>query len=146
MERFPPIEDLVPHAPPMLALDRLVEWSDGRAVTTMSVPDRGPFARDGRVDASWTLEFMAQTVAACLGVEAFRSGVGVRVGMVIACRALEVKRPELGVGARLRIEVTREHGTDEASRFRGEVREEGEEGEVVATAVMTLVHPEVGAE
>lgn len=143
MSRFPPIEDLVPHAPPMLAVERLVEWSPGRAETELTVRDGGPFVRDGVVGAACTLEYMAQSVAACLGYEAFRGGVGVRVGMVVACRAMTIERDTLPVGTTLRITVTRVRGTDDASQFEAETRSDGE---LVARATLTLVHAEVPPE
>lgn len=140
MTAFPPIVDLVPHTPPTLALDELVDWSDGSAHARAVVRDDGLLVRDGAADTVVCLEYMAQTVAACLGYGAFRGGVGVRVGMVVACRKFSVTRPRITVGERLDIRVTRLRATDDISSFDGEVRDE--RGEPVANATMTLVHAE----
>jgi predicted hotdog family 3-hydroxylacyl-ACP dehydratase len=92
MGALPPIAELVPHTPPMLAVDELLECAPGRAVGRLVVrEDR--FTRDGRLDSVVLLESMSQVVAACLGYEATREGGAVRVGMVVACREMVVARP-----------------------------------------------------
>lgn len=140
MTRYPPIEDLVPHAPPALALDELVECRDGHAHTRLVVRDGALLVQDGGVDTVVAIEWMAQTVAACLGYEAFLGGIGVRVGMVVASRQFAIVRPRLRVGERFDVHARRLRGTDDISSFEGEVRDG--DGEVVARAVMTLVHSE----
>jgi predicted hotdog family 3-hydroxylacyl-ACP dehydratase len=134
----PPIEDLVPHSPPALALDELVECHGGRAHARLTLRADGLLVRDGGADAVVTLEHMAQTVAACLGYEAFLGGGAVRVGMIVACRQFTLARPRIAVGERIDVHVGRLRGTDDVSIFEGEVRDE--HGALVAAAVMTLVH------
>lgn len=138
--KYPPIEDLVPHSAPTLALDELVEWSDGKAHTRLVVKDDGLLVSAGGADSVVCLELMAQTVAACLGYGAFLGGVGVRVGMVVACRRFTIERSRIVVGERLDVRVSRIRATDDISSFEGEVRDE--RGDLVATATMTLVHAE----
>lgn len=140
MTVFPPIIDLVPHTPPTLALDELVDWSDGKAHTRATVRSDGLLVRDGVADSVVCLEYMAQTVAACLGYGAFLGGVGVRVGMVVACRKFTIARQGIAVGERLDVRVSRIRATDDISSFDGEVRDE--RGLPIAMATMTLVHAE----
>ncbi len=138
MVRYPDILELVPHEPPMLAVGALVEWQSGQARCEMTVPDDPWLSVDGTVDTVIGLEYMAQGVAACLGQEAFSGGGGVRVGMVVACRRLELGRPRLRVGERLTLLAERVSGNDDVSQFRTEARDA--RGAVVASALMTLVH------
>ena len=138
--KFPPIEDLVPHSAPTIAIDELVDCRDGDAHARLVVRDGGLLVRDGGADTIVCLEYMAQTVAACLGYAAFRGGIGVRVGMVVACRSFAIERPRVAVGERLDVRVHRLRATDDVSSFQGEVRDE--RGALVATATMTLVHAE----
>jgi predicted hotdog family 3-hydroxylacyl-ACP dehydratase len=137
---FPPIVDLVPHSPPALALDELVEYGDGTAHARLVVRDDGLLVHDGGASAIVCLEYMAQTVAACLGYAAFLDGRGVRVGMIVACRRFAMERQHLRVGERLDVRVNRVRATEDISSFEGEVRDE--RGEPVASAAMTLVHAE----
>lgn len=138
MSPFPVITELVPHQAPMLALEALTEWSPGRARARLTVRADSMFARDGVVDAVVCLEYMAQTVAACLGQEAYNGGGSVRVGMVIACRQMQLERPALRLGEVLTTEAARIRGTDSLSHFEALVRDA--DGAVVATSTLTLVH------
>jgi predicted hotdog family 3-hydroxylacyl-ACP dehydratase len=138
MNRFPPVEDLVPHAAPTLAIDEVIDWSDGKMHVRLVVREGGLLVRNGGVHTAVTLELMAQAVAACLGYEAFLHGGGVRVGMVVACRKFAIARSRIEVGERLDIHVTRLRGTDDASTFEAEVHDG--RGALVSSAVMTLVH------
>lgn len=137
---YPPIDDLVPHAPPMRTVEQLVDWEPGRARCTMLVRPHNPFVEGGKLPTVATLEFLAQTVAACLGHEAFTHGGAVRVGMIVGVRQLELFEPFLLVGDELVLDVQRVRGTDEISTFTGETRVDGR---LVSRANMTLVHPEV---
>lgn len=136
--RFPPVADLVPHELPTLVLEELVHWEPGAATLRFTVRKHGLLVHDGRVDACVALEWMAQGAAACLGHEAFRGGEGVRVGMVVGCRKLVLRRDDFAVGEELVVAVRRTRGSDFASTFEGEVRDRT--NDVVATASMTLVH------
>lgn len=140
MTEFPPVAELVPHEPPMLALDALVACEPGRASARLTVRDELLFVRDGQLDTLVTLEYMAQTVAACLGHEAIQEGGAVRVGMVVACRTMTIRRPTLRVGETLLFEVERVQGTADMSQFEGRTRDET--GALVAEISMTLVHTE----
>ncbi len=136
---YPPIDDLVPHAPPMRAVEHLVDWAPGRARCTMVVRSHNLFVVGSKLPSVATLEFLAQSVAACLGHEAFTNGGTVRVGMIVGIRHMELFVPFLNVGDELTLDVERVRGTDEISTFTGETRV----GNVlVSRANMTLVHPE----
>ena len=137
LTRLPPVAELVPHTPPMLAVDELLECEPGRALARLVVRER-PFARDGRVETLVLLEPMAQVVAACLGHEATREGGSVRVGMVVACKEMVLARPTVAVGEELLVRVERRQGTDQVSQFETEARDAS--GALVARASLTLVH------
>lgn len=87
-----------------------------------------------------TLEFLAQSVAACLGYEAFQGGGNVRVGMIVGVRQMALLVPHLYVGDELLLDVERVRGTEDVSTFTGVASVDGKE---VARAHMTLVHPAV---
>lgn len=138
MNEFPAITELVPHEAPMLALDAVTGFADGRTTVRLTVRADSYFARSGTVDTVVALEYMAQTVAACLGQEAYSAGANVRVGMVIACRQMAVERPMLQVGEVLRIDAWRVRGNDSLSHFEAAVHDSA--NALVATSTLTLVH------
>ena len=87
MSEFPPIAHLMPHSEPMVLLDRVLDWSPGRIECATQVRENARLVEDGLLLAPFTIEHMAQAVAVCLGYEAYRGGRGVRVGMIVSCRA-----------------------------------------------------------
>ncbi|MFO0689800.1 MAG: hypothetical protein U0900_13970 [Myxococcota bacterium] len=139
MSAYPPIRDLLPHGDAIRQLERLVEWAPGRAECTMRVEAGSRLVVDGRLESVLLLEPMAQAVAACLGHEAYLGGEGVRVGMIVACRTLEVRVPSVPVGAALRILAQRVRGNDATSHFDCAVWWDDGLG-LVATSTLTLVH------
>ncbi len=139
MRELPPVADLVPHAPPTLALERLLSWSPGFARARLVVREGQLFVQDGRVAGIYLLEYLAQAVAACLGCEAFHADGSVRVGMVVGCRSMTLTRASLAVGSELLLEVRRVRGSDSASLFETEA---SDERGVIARAVLTLIHAE----
>lgn len=138
-EPYPPIEDLVPHGYPIRGLEELVEWSPGRAVCRLVVSPTLAFVRDDALPPVALLEYMAQAVAACLGYEAYTGGEGVRVGMLIGVRKMDLSATPIPVGTELSITVERTRGNDDVSTFEGVTRLREA---TVATAQMTLFHAE----
>lgn len=133
------MEDLVPHGLPMRVLEEMTDWEPGRASCRLKVRSFAPFCDKMGIPASFSIEYMGQAVAACLGYEAYQSGNNVRVGMIVGVRKLEMRRPYYPVGAELRVVVQRLRGDEDVSVFSGEVHCDGK---LASTALMTLVHPE----
>jgi predicted hotdog family 3-hydroxylacyl-ACP dehydratase len=121
MNEFPPIAHLMPHRGPMVLLDRLVGWSPGHAECATRVRETARFVTDGRLLAPFTIEHMAQAVAVCLGYQAYRGGRGVRVGMIVSCRAFEAQLESASTGDELTVIVNRERGNETLSHFQCEV-------------------------
>lgn len=137
MSAWPPIAELVPHAPPMILIDRMLDWEPGFARCELTVRDEAPFVSGGRIHSVVGIETMAQTVAACLGYEAYTGGEGVRVGVIIGCRRMDIERAWVPVGTRLIIEARRVRGNEMLSHFDCRVLD-GES--VVATSLLSLYH------
>ena len=135
---YPDIGELVPHMPPMLAIEEVLDWREGYLRGRMTIREDSPFATDGVVEGVVALEYMAQAVAACLGMDSYRKGTNVRVGMVVACRQLTLAEPTLQVGAEYSLEAECAQGSDHTSLYRTTMTRAS--GEPVATAMMTLVH------
>ena len=136
---YPPISDLVPHGDPIRAVEELCDYTPGKATVGLTVRPANPFVVDGEAPGVAILEWLAQAVAACLGYEAYTSGAGVRVGMLIGVRSMELHAASVPVGAELRLTVERNRGNDDVSTFHGEAHH-GDT--LLATAKMTLFHAE----
>tara|TARA_R110002072_G_scaffold303070_1_gene492780 strand:- start:11558 stop:12004 length:447 start_codon:yes stop_codon:yes gene_type:complete len=140
VKTFPAITELVPHQTPVLALEKLTSWKLGHARGELTIRDNNPFVQNGKVDTVMSLEYMAQCVAACLGMEAFQEGGKVRVGMIIACRKMEIEQPQLLLGETYTVKADCVRGNDSISHYDGEIHSSN--GALVATCTMTLVHGE----
>ncbi len=123
----------------MVLLDRVVDWSPGYIECAMQVRAGARLVENGELAAPLTIEHMAQSVAACLGFEAYRGGRGVRVGMIVSCRIFEAHIDSAPVGDELRIYATRDRGNETLSHFQCEVRSGGEK---FSNSTLTLFHGE----
>lgn len=139
MSEFPPIAQIVPHREPMVLLERMLQWSPGQTECALRVRSGARFVDEDGLRAPFTIEHMAQSVAACLGYEAFLGGRGVRVGMIVSCRAFRAHMPRVAIGDELIVRARRERGNDSLSHFDCEVRRQDA---LFTTASLTLFHGE----
>ena len=124
---FPAVTELVPHQTPVLALEELTSWQLGHAKGKLTIRASNPLLRDGKLDTVMSLEYMAQCVAACLGME-------------IACRTMEIHQPQLLLGESYTVKADCVRGNDSISHYDGEMH--ASDGTLVANCTMTLVHGE----
>lgn len=118
-----PFAELVPHAPPMVLLDRVVDAADEHLTAAVTLRSDSEFCRDGRVGAWVGIEYMAQAVAAWSGWQARQRGEPVKVGFLLGTRRYEALRPEFLAGETLLVYVEREFQADNGlARFRAEIR------------------------
>jgi len=135
-----PIEQLVPHARPALLLDRVVEAHGDVVVTETQVREDNPYCADGHVGAWIGIELIAQSIAALAGIEALRAGRPVRIGFLLGTRRYRSSVPGFALGARLRIEVTREFQTDDGlGAARGRIL--AEDGRLLGEGLLTVFQP-----
>ena len=133
----PPIRDLIPHQPPMVWLDALVDWEPGLAVCQATITRDTALVVDDRLNTVTLIEYMAQAVASCLGYGALKNGEDIRVGMIVACRTLDLHREYVDVGSVLSVKARRVREVDAVSNFDCSV---DLDGETIATSMMTLYH------
>jgi predicted hotdog family 3-hydroxylacyl-ACP dehydratase len=118
-----PIEDLVPHAKPMLLLDDVLESAENYIVCQAVVRSDGLFDTSGQVSSLLGLEYMAQTVAAFSGLAARRSGMPIKLGFLLGTRRFETNVANFACGTVLTIKVSRVmQGSDGMASFECSVR------------------------
>lgn len=124
MSAFPPVAELVPQRPPMLLLDEVLA-ADADAITCLAVIRPGNlFLVDGRVHAATALEYMAQAIAALAGLHARARGQAPALGLIAACRDLELFAEHLVLGDRLHIDAERVF-SGELAEYRARVTRDG---------------------
>lgn len=106
MSAWPPITALVPHAGPMLLIERILAY-DGESIRVESVitKDHAFFQPGQGVPAYVGLELMAQAVCAWDGLRRWEIGQAPAVGFLLGTRRYITARPFFFEGERLRIEA-----------------------------------------
>lgn len=107
---IPAIEQLLPHRPPMLLLDRLLSADELNAVAEIRITPASTFfiSSDGveGVPAWVGIEYMAQTIAALAGWRALRKGLPVPTGYLLGTRHYACTLAHFRSGQTLTIEVS----------------------------------------
>jgi predicted hotdog family 3-hydroxylacyl-ACP dehydratase len=133
------IRSLVPHAGPMVLLDRVV-YADGESLCAeVRIRAGSLFCGASGVGAWVGLEYMAQAIGAYAGYTARLRGEPVKIGFLLGTRRYDCSRPSFPLGSVLRVYVRRllQSETGLASF---ECRIDDREGQV-ATANVTVFQP-----
>jgi len=104
---MPDIRTLVPHAGPMVLLDRVVSADDENLCAEVRIRADSLFCVAGEVGAWAGLEYMAQAIGAYEGYAARKRGEPIKVGYLLGTRCYECSRPVYTVGMLLRVHVKR---------------------------------------
>jgi predicted hotdog family 3-hydroxylacyl-ACP dehydratase len=135
-----PIEDLLPHARPMLLLDEALACDASGARAAVTIRPDSPFIRPEGVPAHVGIEFMAQTCGVWAGGEAKRQGGKARVGYLLGTRRYQAERPFFRTGERLT--VTAALVFLDAGMGVFDCRIEGGDGQVLAQAQLSVYQPD----
>ena len=137
---FPDIASLVPHAEPMLLVDRVIAADAENCSTEVHIRDDSLFCVNGAVGAHVGLEYMAQTIAAHAGYLAHLEGSPVKPGMLLGTRSFQSTTPAFRSGTTLRIHVRRLFVADNGLGSYACKIDDMENG--LAEAVLTVFHSE----
>ena len=142
--KVPPyrIEDLLPHARPMILVDEVIGMGEGSLSAALTVRPGVPFFEAGRgVPAHVAIEWMAQTCGAYVGVAALESGQPIRLGFLLGTRNFQATVPWFLEGERLHVTVTLAFRDSEMAAFDCVVARAAS-GDELAKARLTLYHPD----
>ena len=112
-----PVADYLPHRPPMLLIDDVVELTEHRAVCRATIHPDCVFAIDGVVHPSALIEFAAQACAILDGAHRARGGGPPRLGLITACREIAFAVDQLAVGDELTIVAGKDFGHELGAAF-----------------------------
>lgn len=137
------LAQLLPHADPMILLsgyepspspDTVDAWIDIAPDSPFYVPE------SGGVPGCVALEYMAQSMALCIGSIRRVRGLGPKLGFVLGSRRLETAIPFFRNGERYRVHVHCTYHDESFGSFDCFIADAA--GAVVATAQMTAFQPE----
>lgn len=129
--------DFVPHRPPMLLLDHVIEYSEERLVASVTIKKDSFGVENGFVPGWFGIEYMAQSIAAYNGLN-FSKGGGPEIGFLVGSRGYKATVPSFAVGQELIITVERSFIVENSGSFqcRIDISEV-----VVAEAIVTTYKP-----
>src|SRR5262249_27370628 len=134
-----PIEDLLPHARPMILLDRVVARQTDGLVAELAIRPGLPFYREEQgIAAHVALEWMAQSCGAHVGALAVDQSGAVRIGFLRGSRNFESTIDWFTTGQVVRIAVQLVYHEGETAVFDCQVECAGA---VVAQAQLTVYQP-----
>lgn len=135
----PDIRSLLPHAGPMVLLDRVVSVDEENLAAEVCITESSLFCRAGGVGGWVGIEYMAQAIAAYAGYAGGLRGEPIRIGFLLGARRYECRRPVFPVGSVLTVHVRRLlHAENGLGSF--ECRIDDAEGEA-ASAILTVFRP-----
>ncbi|MGV8894132.1 MAG: 3-hydroxylacyl-ACP dehydratase [Burkholderiaceae bacterium] len=104
---LPDICTLVPHAGPMILLDRVIAVNAETLCAEVTIGPNTLFC-DGQGVGAWVgVEYMAQAIAAYAGYAAYLCGNSAKVGFLLGSRRYECSRPYFALGSILHVHVQR---------------------------------------
>lgn len=112
-----PICELIPHRPPMVLVDRLVEATADGVVCGVAISSESPYATSSGVSNIVALECMAQAVSVFVGLSDWREGKPVRDGYLIGVNDARFDVDGFEIGAELLVSATRIWGGDPLASF-----------------------------
>ena len=131
----PDVESLLPHAGPMVLIDRVIEGGLTSTRAAVRIGEDSMFYETPHgVPAYVGIEYIAQTVAAHAGIRALREDEPVRIGFLLGTRRYECTESWFRLGSNLTIEVAPVIETTFVSKFRGLITDEVR-GEIASCAV-----------
>jgi predicted hotdog family 3-hydroxylacyl-ACP dehydratase len=141
MDELPPIRELVPHAPPMSWLRRVVAHDRDSTECEACADDLGLLLdASGRAPGYVALELAAQCVAVHARLVA-PDGEPPRIGFLLGARHFEVRSAHLARGQQLRVRVVRLWGAETGpAAFEAEIRD-AVGGEVLAAGRISCFTP-----
>lgn len=115
-----PAAGYLPHQPPMLLIDDIVEVTAQRAVCRTTIHPDCVFAIDGAVHPAAMIEFVAQACAIYASANSAGDGPP-RLGLIMACREAEFAVDAFAVGDQLTIVASKTFGGNQMASFTGTV-------------------------
>ena len=121
-----PIEALLPHAHPMILIDRMLAYDGEGATAEVTIRGTSPFHQADGVPGYVGIEYMAQAIAAFAGIRGRLRGETPKVGFLLGTRAMTAKRGWFRDGERLLIVIKAVFEEGPMGAFDGRIEIDGE--------------------
>ena len=133
---FPPLTAFMPHRPPMLLLDTLLDHGEEEVVCDKTFREADPFVEGGAVTALVAVELFAQAAAAHFGYSGYARGGTPASGALLGARRIDLMVPSYAVGERLLVRARQVGVMPPAAQY--ECTIEGASGAVLAKGTINV--------
>ena len=101
------IADLLPHTPPMVLIDEIIDWQETSAVTAVNITENSLFYKEGYgVPAHVGLEYMAQACGVYSGWYLLSNKLPICMGFLLSTRSYRSDIEWFKLGDRLIINIS----------------------------------------
>lgn len=105
-ELYNSVQQLVPHRPPMLLINSVLEADDEGLIAKVNPAESSLFIdSEGRVPAYVGIEYMAQAISAWAGLIAHKAGKPIQLGFLLGTRRYQARVPFFDLNTPLQIHV-----------------------------------------
>jgi len=140
--RFPLVDELVPHAAPMILIDRAVDIGDNYLMAEVDINEHKPFAEAGLGIPAWVgIEYLAQSIAAWAGYASRNKGGLPQFGFLLGTRKYQAQVPYFEFGETLTVRVELQFQDQGLGVFNGTIVA-GEPARVLVEASVNVFQPE----
>ena len=130
--------ELLPHAPPMILLDRVVAYDEDFIHAAVTIRKGTPFFADGEVPSYIALEYMAQAVGAWNSLQARQHHKKPKLGFLIGSRRLTLDVPSFIEGLLLDVYGQAVYKDEEMASFDCWIEVQGQR---VVSAALNVFQP-----
>ena len=138
--QYPPLEQLLPHRPPMILIDRMIDATDAGSTCEVTIGPQTLFMGPGGVPAFVGLEYMAQAVAAYGGYKSYLAGEPMAIGFLLGIPQLKTYCQLFDCGQTLQVQVTHVWGDNELMQFHYTIHD-ALTGKLLQQAELTVFKP-----
>jgi predicted hotdog family 3-hydroxylacyl-ACP dehydratase len=136
------IEELLPHAHPMILIDEVCETDEGDFYSLTRIAEDSLYYEPGKGVPTYVgIEYVAQTVAALAGLKSRRADGGVKLGYLLGTRRFTATDPYFPIGTLLTTMVASELESSALSKYIGTIRDET--GRLIVETSVTLYSGEL---
>ncbi|WP_081813242.1 hotdog family protein [Methylobacter tundripaludum] len=125
LEQRSAVTELIPHTGDMVLLERIIDYDEQGLTAELVVRGDGLFGDDQTVPAWAGIEYMAQAIAAYVGVKARQANEPIRMGFLLGTRRYNSNVAAFKVGATLTIRVNKIMQDDGLGVFDCRIQGEG---------------------
>lgn len=103
---FSDVAALLPHSGAMVLLDKVIDYNDHSLSAELTVRDDGLLGDELSVSAWAGIEYMAQAIAAYIGIKAKLAGEPIKLGYLLGTRRYNSNVSAFAVGTTLGVQIT----------------------------------------